>query len=307
MPEIVKVLEDMRMADSLRKKLHFISPILTAAAVDAYGWSGLRRLRHRVNAALNDRPADPTLEEQEHHNRRQLERLGLDEGKVIDGPFKGLAYACYSHGSPFMPKILGVYEPELHAWIREAIASDYDCVVNVGCAEGYYAAGFAVALPNAEVFAFDTSPVTDVMVERLVELNGLQRRLHKGRHCGPRELQSILASHARSLVFADIEGGEDALLDIRRAPALVRADLIVESHDRYNAGVTRRLIDRLWATHRFEVIAGGEDADRPIPEIVRRHVPDPADARKFVVDGRGMPELWLRFRARSPDPTRSSP
>ena len=32
MSEIAKVLEDMRMADSLRNKLHFLSPVLVAAA-----------------------------------------------------------------------------------------------------------------------------------------------------------------------------------------------------------------------------------------------------------------------------------
>src|SRR5690242_11023050 len=138
MPEVAKVLEDMRMADSLRKKAHFLSPILTAAAFDLYDWSGLRALRARAQQAVNDKQAEAAREANEQFNRAQLERLGLAESRVIDGPFKGMAYGLESHGSPFMPKILGIYEPELHGWVREAIATPYDCVVNVGSAEGYY-------------------------------------------------------------------------------------------------------------------------------------------------------------------------
>ena len=108
-----------------------------------------------------------------------------------------------------------------------------------------------------------------------------------------------MSSHGYPAGGSPVEGGQQ-LLDLKRAPALARTDLIVETHDRFNSGVTRRLIDRFYPTHRFEVIAGGEDADRPIPALVSEHIADPTEARSFVTDGRGMPELWLRLRARTP-------
>lgn len=299
MSELGKVLGDMHVADSFRRKLYYLSPILTAAAFDAYGYLGVRRLRVLARKMLGrERVID--VEEYGRHDQEQLRALDLDDHRVLDGPFKGMMYGDFSTCSPLLPKILGVYEAELHPWIFEAIRTDYDCVINVGSAEGYYAVGFAYAMPRIEVFAFDIAEITDAMVPRLAALNDLQARVHKSGPCTPAELEAIASRHARPLVFADIEGFEDELLDIGRAPALRHCDIIVETHDRFNPGVTRRLIERLWSTHRFEIIAGNEDADRAIPDIVRERIPDPAMARTFVAESRGMPELWLRFRARAP-------
>ena len=299
MSELGKVVGDMHLASTVRRKLYFVSPILTAAAFDAYEFLGLRRLRVLARSILGSKPADPP-EDFAKSDQAQLRALALDDLRVLDGPFKGMIYGDFSTCSPLLPKILGVYEAELHPWILDAIRADYDCVINVGSAEGYYAVGFAYAKPGIEVFAYDIAEITDTMVPRLAALNGLQARVHKRGHCSPAELQAIASRHARPLVFVDIEGFEDALLDLRQAPALRHADIIVETHDVFNPGVTRRLIDRFWPTHRFEIIAGDEDADRAIPDIVRERISDPAVARTFVAESRGMPELWLRFKSRTP-------
>ena len=299
MSELGKVIGDMQLAGSLRRKLYYLSPILTAAAFDAYELLGLRRLRVTARSLFRGKPADRP-DDFAKNDQAQLRALALDDLRVLDGPFKGLIYGDFSTCSPLLPKILGVYEAELHPWIFDAIRTGYDCVINVGSAEGYYAVGFAFAIPGIEVFAYDIAEITDTMVPRLAALNDLQSRVHKRGHCSPAELEAIAARHVRPLVFVDIEGFEDALLDIRQAPALTHADIIVETHDVFNPGVTRRLIDRLWATHRFEIIAGGEDADRVIPDIVRERISDPVVARTFVAESRGMPELWLRFKSRTP-------
>ena len=234
MSELGKVIGDMQLAGSLRRKLYYLSPILTAAAFDAYELLGLRRLRVTARSLFRGKPADRP-DDFAKNDQAQLRALG-----------------------------------------------------------------FAFAIPGIEVFAYDIAEITDTMVPRLAALNDLQSRVHKRGHCSPAELEAIAARHVRPLVFVDIEGFEDALLDIRQAPALTHADIIVETHDVFNPGVTRRLIDRLWATHRFEIIAGGEDADRVIPDIVRERISDPVVARTFVAESRGMPELWLRFKSRTP-------
>jgi hypothetical protein len=76
--------------------------------------------------------------------------------------------------------------------------------------------------------------------------------------------------------------------------------MIIETHDGYNFGVTRRLIERFWPTHRFEITGGREAEDQPLPAIVRERIADPAQARELLSESRGLPELWLRFRARKP-------
>jgi hypothetical protein len=302
MSELAKVIEDMRMARSLRKKLYFLSPVLTAAAFDLYERLRLRDVRVLARTLAGRGTIDQT-EEWATKTRQRISALGLKELTVLDGPFKGMTYGDFSHGSPIMPKILGMYESELHLWVYDAIATNYDCMINVGCAEGYYAVGFAYAKPGIQVFAFDIATITDEFVGKLAALNNLQKNVHKAGLCSPSDLEAIASRHARTLLFIDIEGFEDALLDIERAPSLRRCDIIVETHDGFNQGVTRRLIERLWPTHKFELISGLEDEDRIIPDIVRERIADPEFARMFVSEFRGLPELWIRFTSRNPKPT----
>ena len=57
--------------------------------------------------------------------------------------------------SSCVPKLIGSYEEEVHLIIEEIIRRRYSIVVNIGCAEGYYAVGFALRIPDAIVYAFD--------------------------------------------------------------------------------------------------------------------------------------------------------
>ena len=299
MSELAKVMEDMRMARSVRKKLYFLSPVVTAVAFDLYQRLGLRNARVLAGRLVRGAPAD-RIEEYQAKTRQRISALGLTELVVLDGPFKGMTYGDFAHGSPIMPKLLGTYESELHPWVYEAIATDYDCLINVGCAEGYYSVGFAYAKPHLEAFAFDIAAITDEFVSKLAALNNLQERVHKAGLCTPENLETIASQHARSLLFIDVEGCEDDLLDLERAPSLRRCDIIVETHDVFNHGITRRLIERFWPSHKFELISGLEDDDRAIPGIVRERITDPDFARVFVSEFRGMPELWLRLTSRKP-------
>jgi hypothetical protein len=301
--ELAKVLEDMRTAPSVRRKLYFVSPLLTALLFGVYERLGLRRVKTGLVAMT--RPPGPTAVDFARQSADRIRALGLEKLEVLAGPFKGMRYGDFSHNSALIPKLLGTYESDLHGWVAEAIAAGYDAVINIGCAEGYYAVGFAYADPALEVVAFDTSGVALDMMSKLATLNGLQDRIRVADARKPVELEGLLRRYKRPLLFVDIEGAEDDLLDIRRAPTLAAADMIVETHDGYNFGVTRRLIERFWPTHRFEITGGREAEDQPLPAIVRERIPDPAQARELLSESRGLPELWLRFRARHSRDSRS--
>jgi hypothetical protein len=291
--ELAKVLEDMQAAPSVRRKLYFASPLLTALLFAAYERLGLRRLRKLARGS-----SSPTAEDFARRSAERIRALGLDKLEVLSGPFKGMRYGDFSYNSALIPKLLGTYEADLHGWVGEALAAGYDAVINIGCAEGYYAVGFAHANPGIEVVAIDTSGLALDMLSKLATLNGLQDRIRVADARTPAELEGLLQRYKRPLLFVDIEGAEDELLDIRRAPSLAAADMIVETHDGYNFGVTRRLIERFWPTHRFTITGGQEAEDRPLPPIVRERIADPAVARDLLSESRGLPELWLRFKAR---------
>ena len=296
--ELAKVLEDMHAAPSVRRKLYFVSPLLTALLFAVYQWLGLRRLKAAALRRLAGRGPGPTAADFARQSADRIRALGLDRLEVLSGPFKGMRYGDFSYNSVLIPKLLGTYEADLHGWVGEVLAAGYDAMINVGCAEGYYAVGFAHANPDIDVVAFDTSSVALDMLSKLATLNGVQDRVRVADAHTPAELEAVLRRYKRPLLFIDIEGAEDELLDIRRAPSLASADMIVETHDGYNFGVTRRLIERFWPTHRFEITGGREAEDQPLPALVRERIADPAQARELLSESRGLPELWLRFRAR---------
>ena len=62
------------------------------------------------------------------------------EGPVVmHGPFAGMTYVAEATEGALIARLLGVYESELHPHIEAFAAEGLDCVIDVGCAEGYYA------------------------------------------------------------------------------------------------------------------------------------------------------------------------
>ena len=77
---------------------------------------------------------------------------------VRNGPFRGMRYPeRASVGSALVPKLLGSYERELQPVLEDILAREHSEIVDIGCAEGYYAVGLALRLPAARVFAYDTN------------------------------------------------------------------------------------------------------------------------------------------------------
>ena len=170
--------------------------------------------------------------------------------RVVNGPFKGMKYIDRATGSSLLPKILGSYEEPIHEWVEAVIAKRYDKILDIGCAEGYYAVGFAMRLPGTKVFAYDTNRDALELCRELMAINDVDNvELREG--CDFQELDDQITDH--TLVFCDIEGAERELLDLAKAKKLRSADMIIESHDSYMPGTTEMLIERFGNTHRISV------------------------------------------------------
>ena len=215
--------------------------------------------------------------------------------KVMGGPFTGMAIpaqAPWADGNSGV-KLMGVYEHELHEAIAYAVWRDPRLVVNVGCAEGYYAIGFA---KGAKTFALDIDADARFMCEDYAERNHVQSNLSifDGAH-EPEKLRFDGVPGHR-LYFLDCEGAENELIDLERCPELRSADIIVECHDFMRPGTSRILADRLAATHRVELV-------RPrLPDFGQfqfmRYFPT-AMSVLMVVEKRPMPCYWLTCWANS--------
>jgi hypothetical protein len=169
---------------------------------------------------------------------------------ILSGPFRGMRYLNETVWGPITPKWIGSYEAELHGVLEEVVAARYTQIVNVGCAEGYYAAGLALRIPNAQVIAFDLDPTARRQTAHLASLVGVGHRVEVRGNCTPSLLHRLLVNHP--LLMMDVEGAEYHLLDPSAAQNIRNAALLVEVHSSPPfdlPAVAESLHARLEATH----------------------------------------------------------
>ena len=77
------------------------------------------------------------------------------DGRVLRGPFAGMVYAVDAFASAYFPKLIGCYEREIHEILESVIRRGYRRIIDIGCAEGYYAVGLALRCPESSVLAID--------------------------------------------------------------------------------------------------------------------------------------------------------
>ncbi len=175
------------------------------------------------------------------------ERLTISEGRVMSGPFHGMNFHFNNALGCYAPKLLGVYEMELHAFVREAIARPYEAVINIGCAEGYYAVGFALTMPNSVIHAHDIDEKLQGVTARVAERNNVRHRMTIG---GLFEGSRFAEFNGkRTLVFCDIEGAEHELINPVAYPALLDMDILLECHECFIPGLRQEMVQRFEKTH----------------------------------------------------------
>ena len=196
---------------------------------------------------------------QEIERRRGLDKLNRDYvakygRRVLQGPFKGMEYSPMTDGRHVGARLAGCYELELNDAVERCCNTPYASVIDVGCAEGYYAVGFARRIPGAEVTAFDTDPWARRACGTIAEANGVSARIHLDGYCSPAGLRSAIGA-GRTLIVLDCEGYEAVLLDPHSIPELARCDLIVELHDAPPAP-DHPLVAKFRESHEIELITG---------------------------------------------------
>lgn len=166
---------------------------------------------------------------------------------VFQGPFAGMTYLDDSTEGALIARLLGCYEAELHPHLAAIAAEGLDCLIDVGCAEGYYAVGLARQLPEITVHAHDISDVARAACANLAAKNGVADRVIIGGEFKPQDFQAFAGR--RVLVLVDAEGAELDVLRPDLSPALAGMKLIVETHDVFRPGALQTLIERFSPTH----------------------------------------------------------
>jgi hypothetical protein len=222
--------------------------------------------------------------------------IAREGARVLNGPFAGMAYGAAATEGSLAARLLGSYESELHPTIMAYVENPPEVVIDIGCAEGYYAVGFARLLPTAEVHARDVDARARQLCAELAELNGVTDRVTVG---GAFTADDFAAFQGRrTLVFIDAEGAEDALLDPEVSPALRFMDVIVETHAHARRGVVERLQQRFAPTHQIERL-DQKPKTTPLPGWFGElgHL----DQLLVVWEWRAHPTPWLVMRPKAPE------
>ncbi len=182
-----------------------------------------------------------------------LQAIVKRDGTIVQsGPFAGMDYPFAASEGAGASRLLGCYEASLAQIIEMIVTRPYRKVIDVGCAEGYYAVGLARRMPQAQIIARDANPAALKICAQLAQANGVANRITLGGLMQHQDFD-ICADHP-TLVVCDIEGAEADLLDPARAMGLRHADILVETHDCIAPGLSRLISDRFGATHNITCI-----------------------------------------------------
>lgn len=207
------------------------------------------------------RPAEFHMSSKLDFLKPALKRLFCS--RVLAGPFKGMRYVPAAHtGGPLLPKIIGSYELELRQRIAEfSTPGRYDTLVDCGAAEGWYAVGLTWKNPAIRVVAYELETYARGLLERMTTLNSVQDRVLILGAAEPAELQARLQSlSGRTCLIVDVEGYEEALLDLRAVPALAKLDILAEMHEMYVPDIKKKVLERFSQTHTIEFIPARQRA-----------------------------------------------
>jgi len=218
-------------------------------------------LNHRYNYQLLD-PASG-VEKKVH--------LFFKDLIIKDGLFVGMKYPSFKAiCSALIPKLSGTYENELNVIFQKLRVNKYDIIVDIGCAEGYYAVGLAMLFPNTPIYAFDTDIEARELCYDMALLNQVQEQVIINGECTIENL-STLINGKRCLIISDCEGHEEKLFTDERSHVFSKCDLIVELHPFENKNIKKDIYDALSNGHQVQFISS-LDTNRKAFELSENYI-----------------------------------
>ena len=206
--------------------------------------------------------------------------------RIIGGPFAGMEYLDHAAEGALVPRLFGTYESELHPHFAAILAKGLDCLIDVGCAEGYYAVGFARIAPGLTVYAHDIDAAAQAECAALAAKNGVAERVIVGGEFKPADFAAF--EGRRTLVLVDAEGAEVDIL--QPVPALAGMHIVVETHDLYRPGALKTLTERFTPTHDIQRV---DQQPKAFEAPAWLQTLPPLDQLLAVWEWRAAPTPWL--------------
>jgi lipopolysaccharide biosynthesis glycosyltransferase len=218
---------------------------------------------------------------------------------VNSGPFIGLQYFhLNSFCSTILPKIVGIYERELHPIILETFKNNYTRIINIGCAEGYYLIGYARQFPTAEVIGVDTDNSALDFCKKMLELNKIPNKIQLLNKIDHDFFENPEFLESKSLIICDCEGYERNLFSIFNAPFLKNTDILIELHDFDNDAISEQIFNIFHKSHEINSINSESDIQRIQEFTVRFPQLSYSQLKKIISEKRSNLMQWFWIKSR---------
>ncbi|MEO0733961.1 MAG: hypothetical protein AAFZ52_14075 [Bacteroidota bacterium] len=212
---------------------------------------------------------------------------------VRSGPFAGMVYPSFqSFSSARIPKLTGTYESEIHADLERLLSKDYELIIDIGAAEGYYAVGLALRKPSVPVRGFDLNPAAIEACRAMASANKA-RNLSVETIFDTQEFRSFQDRNV--LVICDIDGGEAPLFADIQPTKLNRTTLIIETHDYLDNTITPKLVETFRPTHHVKIIPYKPNKLDELPNYLSDHS---REEKVIAVRERIVDNKWLVIEPR---------
>jgi hypothetical protein len=213
---------------------------------------------------------------------------------VLAGPFKDLKYPEFrAKCSAIYPKLFGCYESELTGALMDFSKNDYSEILDIGCAEGYYAVGLSLMFSKSVVYAYDIDPEARRACGEMAYLNGRHTNFIIRSKCDANELAKF-SFNGRALIICDCEGYEAKLFCPTSVANLGNCDLIIETHDFISPRVSSDLRNLFSKTHEVVSVYSRSDLEKALTyQLSSDSNLNPLSRWRGVYEGRPQKMEWL--------------